>query len=594
MLVQECASRRGSGDLALLAFGIRHPARAATLYWDTDGSTAGNNASTGANLGGAGIWSTANANWWNTGLGTPQVWTDGSDAVFWGTAGAVTASTVSANSLAFKTTGYSVNSGTLTMTGAASFTVDAGVTATIGSTIAGATTMMKLGAGTLILSNPANINTANTTAGGWRIEGGGTLRISADGSLGRTAPRQRPQHRHRHPAQSVHDPGWRVVRHSHQSPHEDQHQFLHQPRRRRHRHQRPCAHMVRLASGRPRLAARHQQRRISRPAHSRHRRPGQHQSLREHAARRHRQPDRPGRRHRADLRHRHAHQRRTRQRNRRQRRSARDQARQRPDPLRVRRLFFPAQSHPRPGRWQPRCRRLGANVHRHHLRPRLARARKAAADSRSTTPAPPGRAAPGSAAARSNSAGAGPTACSPELSPIPPPSSSTAARSSNSIAARANRSSTSSPARAESPSPTPHRHRQARVRQHLYRPDNHQLGHADDRPGKSRRAGIDRQQRREQQRNAGLQSRRGPDLRRRDQRNRDGGKASRREADADGDAHVTPAPQPSVRARFWSTAPSAPAPSPSPAARWAATASSEVLSPSNPLAGSLPALPSAR
>jgi len=48
--------------------------------------------------------------------------------------------------------------------------------------------MMKLGAGTLILSNPANINTANTTAGGWRIEGGGTLRISADGNLGAPLP----------------------------------------------------------------------------------------------------------------------------------------------------------------------------------------------------------------------------------------------------------------------------------------------------------------------------------------------------------------------------------------------------------------------
>ena len=95
-------------------------ARANSIYWDTDGSTAGNNASTGANLGGSGIWSTADANWWDTSLGTPQVWTDGSDAVFWGTAGAVTASTVSANSLAFKTTGYSVNSGTLTMIGAAS------------------------------------------------------------------------------------------------------------------------------------------------------------------------------------------------------------------------------------------------------------------------------------------------------------------------------------------------------------------------------------------------------------------------------------------------------------------------------------------
>jgi autotransporter-associated beta strand protein len=173
--------------LAVSEFGS--PARAGTLYWDTDGSTGDNNVSVGANLGGSGPWSSDDANWWNTGLGTLQVWSNGSDAMFWGTAGAVTASTISANSLAFKTTAYSVNSGTLTMMGVPSnFSVDTGVTATISSTIAGTNTMVKLGPGTLILSNPANTNTASTVAGGWRIEGGGTLRIIADGSLGAPLP----------------------------------------------------------------------------------------------------------------------------------------------------------------------------------------------------------------------------------------------------------------------------------------------------------------------------------------------------------------------------------------------------------------------
>jgi hypothetical protein len=52
--------------------------------------------------------------------------------VFWGTAGAVTTSAVSAHSLAFKTTGYSVAAGSLTMISESSnFTVDANVTATI-------------------------------------------------------------------------------------------------------------------------------------------------------------------------------------------------------------------------------------------------------------------------------------------------------------------------------------------------------------------------------------------------------------------------------------------------------------------------------
>ncbi len=173
--------------LAVSDFG--GPARAGTLYWDTDGSTVGNNASTGANLGGSGIWSTAATNWWDTSLGTLQPWKDGSAAVFWGAAGAVTAATVSVTNLTFKTTGYSINSGILTMSGATpNFIVDSGVTATISSTIAGSNTMSKLGAGTLILANTNNLNTADTNGGGWRIEGGGTLAINADTCLGAPLP----------------------------------------------------------------------------------------------------------------------------------------------------------------------------------------------------------------------------------------------------------------------------------------------------------------------------------------------------------------------------------------------------------------------
>jgi len=161
---------------------------AALLYWDPDRSTAGNSASTGANLGGSGLWSTTNAHWWNTSISVPQVWTTGSDAIFWGTAGTATASTLSAGTLIFKTDGYSVSSGTLTMVGAATFNLDNGVTATINSTIAGTNTIAKLGLGTLVLANTNNLNTATNSAGGWRIEGGGTLRILADGSLGAALP----------------------------------------------------------------------------------------------------------------------------------------------------------------------------------------------------------------------------------------------------------------------------------------------------------------------------------------------------------------------------------------------------------------------
>ncbi|HEY5914702.1 MAG TPA: autotransporter-associated beta strand repeat-containing protein [Verrucomicrobiae bacterium] len=170
-------------SIALLHLG--NPAGAGTLYWDTDGSLAGNDALTGVNLGGSGTWSVGEADWWNTSSGTLQAWVDDNDAVFCGTAGTVTASAVAAKSLTFKANGYEIGAGTLTIRSLPSnFTVDSGVTATISSTIAGTNTLVKLGAGMLILANTNNINTANTVAGGWRIEGGGTLRASADGSLG--------------------------------------------------------------------------------------------------------------------------------------------------------------------------------------------------------------------------------------------------------------------------------------------------------------------------------------------------------------------------------------------------------------------------
>jgi autotransporter-associated beta strand protein len=180
------AFRLTLGLMALLL--AASPCPAAVLYWDTDGSTTSNSAATGANLGGLGSWNLTDANWWNPSGGVLQAWTNGNDVVFWGTAATVTVATVSANSVSFKTPGYTLNSGTVTMSVASStFNVDAGVTAVIGSAIAGSNTLVKTGAGTLVLSNPANLNTATVSAGGWRLEGG-TLRISADGSLGAPLP----------------------------------------------------------------------------------------------------------------------------------------------------------------------------------------------------------------------------------------------------------------------------------------------------------------------------------------------------------------------------------------------------------------------
>jgi fibronectin-binding autotransporter adhesin len=163
----------------------------AVLYWDSDASPVNNNSVTGAGLGGAGTWGSA-GNWFNGSADT--TWTAGSDAVFNGTSGVVTlGSAQSAASVSFKSDGYSLTGSTLTMGPTpANYNVDAGVTATISSTIAGSATMTKIGAGTLVLSNTANVNTATATPsleGGWRIDGG-TLwtRTAAPRSIRTAAP----------------------------------------------------------------------------------------------------------------------------------------------------------------------------------------------------------------------------------------------------------------------------------------------------------------------------------------------------------------------------------------------------------------------
>lgn len=160
----------------------------AAQYWDADGSTVGNVIATGAGLGGFGDWDGART--WFDGASSDVPWTAGGDAVFTGTGGTVTLnSPQSAASLTIKTSGYRITGSTLTLgPSPASITTDAGVTATIASTIAGSATMTKLGLGTLVLANNNNANTANATRGGWKIEGGGVLNLSADTALGAALP----------------------------------------------------------------------------------------------------------------------------------------------------------------------------------------------------------------------------------------------------------------------------------------------------------------------------------------------------------------------------------------------------------------------
>src|SRR5947209_9667291 len=65
-------------------------AKAATYYWDADGSITGNNLTTGFGLGGSGIWNTSTPLWWDT---TAEfAWPNavgGDTAIFTGPAGVV-------------------------------------------------------------------------------------------------------------------------------------------------------------------------------------------------------------------------------------------------------------------------------------------------------------------------------------------------------------------------------------------------------------------------------------------------------------------------------------------------------------------------
>src|SRR6266404_5870809 len=147
-------------------------------YWDVNGSIAG--------TGGPGTWDTATANWnpSSAGTGTPQTFNSANEAIFGGTAGTVDIDVggVTANAgLEFDVTGYTVQTGPLTL-GSGSFVsvTTGGDSAAINSKVSGANGLVKNGSGTLVLG-AANDYTGNTDING------GTLSISSDGNLGNTA-----------------------------------------------------------------------------------------------------------------------------------------------------------------------------------------------------------------------------------------------------------------------------------------------------------------------------------------------------------------------------------------------------------------------
>jgi autotransporter-associated beta strand protein len=154
--------RRSSSLLIAVSFAMSlTAAHAASLTWDGNGATTPNPD------GGAGTWDmNTTANWWDgaSNVVWPNAGTD-NDAVFANTAGTVTlAGGVTANDLTFSSTGYLIESNTLTLNGATpTITTDPGVSATISSIVAGSAGLVKNGTGTLTLSGATNTYTGNTT-----------------------------------------------------------------------------------------------------------------------------------------------------------------------------------------------------------------------------------------------------------------------------------------------------------------------------------------------------------------------------------------------------------------------------------------------
>jgi alpha-L-fucosidase 2 len=142
--------------------------------WDPNGAALG--------TGGAGAWDTAST-LWNNGTNLWPASGTANQALFGGQAGTVSVAPggVAANGLCFAADGYAIQSNTLTLNGTApTLIVNPGLTASIGSSLAGSVGFTKLGSGKLIL-NGANSYTGPTTISS------GTLQVGAGGAAGSLA-----------------------------------------------------------------------------------------------------------------------------------------------------------------------------------------------------------------------------------------------------------------------------------------------------------------------------------------------------------------------------------------------------------------------
>jgi autotransporter-associated beta strand protein len=149
-------------------------AHSGTVYWDPDGNAANNNASTGGGTGGSGTWDSFSSRWYDG--ATDAAYTIKRNPVFWGPGGNITVvGAPPVDSMTFKSN-YTLSGSSIALV-RPSVSVDAGVTATINSTLSGGIGITKSGPGTLALSG------SNNFSGGVSINQG-VVRINSDAALG--------------------------------------------------------------------------------------------------------------------------------------------------------------------------------------------------------------------------------------------------------------------------------------------------------------------------------------------------------------------------------------------------------------------------